>query len=80
MDIKVLKKDDNKVVFKVSKISPAIANALRRYIVAYVPTMAVDELEIKENGSALFDEVLALRIGLIPLKTDLKSYKFWVFH
>jgi DNA-directed RNA polymerase subunit D len=77
MDIKVLKKDDTRVVFKITGINPAIANALRRYIVAYVPTMAIDELEIKKNDSALFDEMLALRIGLIPIKTDLKSYKLW---
>tara|TARA_Y100000310_G_scaffold110664_1_gene109097 strand:- start:2160 stop:2936 length:777 start_codon:yes stop_codon:yes gene_type:complete len=77
MDIKVLKKDDSRVVFKISKINPAIANALRRYIVAYVPTMAIDDLEIKKNDSALFDEMLALRMGLIPIKTDLKSYKLW---
>ncbi|MDP3916920.1 MAG: DNA-directed RNA polymerase subunit D [Nanoarchaeota archaeon] len=77
MDIKVLKKDNNKVVFTVSKINPAVANSLRRYIIAYVPTMAIDEIEFKKNGSALFDEMLALRLGLIPLKTDLKSYKLW---
>ncbi len=77
MDVKVLKKDDDKIVFKVSKINPAIANAIRRYIIAYVPTMAIDEVDIKKNDSALFDEMLALRLGLIPLKTDLKGYKVW---
>lgn len=77
MDIKILKKDSNKVVFKISKINPAIANSIRRYIIAYVPTIAIDEVEFKKNGSALFDEMLALRLGLVPLKTDLKSYKLW---
>ncbi len=77
MDIKVLKKDQNKTIFKVLKINSAIANALRRYIIAYMPTMAIDTVEFKKNGSALYDEMLALRLGLIPLKTDLKSYKLW---
>ncbi len=77
MDIKVLKKDDTKVSFQISKINPSIANAIRRYILAYVPTMAIDEIEFKKNGSALYDEILALRLGLTPLKTDLKSYKLW---
>ncbi|MBT3439073.1 DNA-directed RNA polymerase subunit D [Candidatus Woesearchaeota archaeon] len=77
MDIKVLKKDDTKVSFQISKINPSIANAIRRYILAYVPTMAIDEIEFKKNGSALYDEMLALRLGLTPLKTDLKSYKLW---
>jgi DNA-directed RNA polymerase subunit D len=77
MDIKVLKKDDTKVSFQISKINPSMANAIRRYIIAYVPTMAIDEIEFKKNGSALYDEMIALRLGLTPLKTDLKSYKLW---
>lgn len=77
MDIKILKKDDSRSIFKISKINPSIANAIRRYILAYVPTMAIHDVEIKKNGSALYDEVLAHRLGLIPIKTDLKSYKLW---
>lgn len=77
MDIKVLKKDDSRSIFQISKINASIANAIRRYIIAYVPTMAIHDVEIKKNGSALYDEVLAHRLGLVPLKTDLKSYKLW---
>lgn len=46
-----------------------LANALRRSV-SEIPTLAIDEVEIFKNGSALFDEVLAHRIGLIPLKTE----------
>ncbi|MBT3866142.1 DNA-directed RNA polymerase subunit D [Candidatus Woesearchaeota archaeon] len=77
MEIKVLKKDDSRSIFKISKINPSIANSIRRYILAYVPTMAIHDVEIKRNGSALYDEVLAHRLGLVPIKTDLKSYKLW---
>jgi len=77
MDVKFLKKEDLKIIFKVTKINPSIANAIRRYIIAYVPTMAIDEVEIRKNDSALYDEMLALRLGLVPLKTDLKGYKSW---
>lgn len=46
-----------------------LANAIRRSI-SEIPTLAVDEVEIYKNDSALYDEVLAHRIGLIPLKTE----------
>lgn len=49
-------------------------NAIRRLVLEEVPTLAVEDLEVKENSSALYDEMLALRLGLIPIKTDLKSY------
>ena len=50
------------------------ANTLRRLIMEEVPTLAVENLEIKDNNSALYDEMLGLRIALTPIKTDLKSY------
>lgn len=46
-----------------------LANALRRSL-SEVPTLAIDDVEIYKNDSALYDEVLAHRLGLVPLKTD----------
>jgi len=37
--------------------------------------MAVEDVEFRKNSSILYDEVMAHRIGLIPLKTDLKGYE-----
>lgn len=65
----------NKMTFLIKKSSPAYSNALRRIMLTEVPVMAIDELEIRKNSSALYDEVLAHRIGLMPLTTDLKSYE-----
>ncbi|MFQ6094607.1 MAG: DNA-directed RNA polymerase subunit D [Candidatus Bathyarchaeia archaeon] len=74
MDIEIIRKDENSINFKVGGISSAFANTLRRIIISEVPTMAIDEVVIIENSSVLHDEILALRLGLIPLKTDLDSY------
>jgi len=46
-----------------------LANALRRSI-SEIPTLAIDEVEIFKNGSALYDEMLAHRLGLVALKTE----------
>jgi DNA-directed RNA polymerase subunit D len=45
-----------------------LANALRRSVLE-IPTLAIEEVEVFKNDSALYDEVLAHRLGLVPLKT-----------
>ncbi|MEM2122303.1 MAG: DNA-directed RNA polymerase subunit D [Candidatus Bathyarchaeia archaeon] len=74
MDITVLKLDEDKASFILKGADPATANALRRTIIAEVPTMAIDDVMILENTSPMYDEILAHRLGLIPLTTDLDSY------
>jgi len=76
MEIKILKDEEKKLVFEVSGINEVQANTLRRLMVAEIPVMAIEEVEISKNDSALYDEILAHRLGLIPLTTDIKSYTF----
>ena len=45
---------------------PAVANALRRSMMARVPTLAIEELDVIQNESGLFDEDLANRVGMVP--------------
>lgn len=52
----------------------AFANALRRSMQSEVMSFAIEDVRIYDNTSALFDEMLAHRLGLIPLTTDLQSY------
>jgi len=51
------------------EISESLANAVRRSV-SEVPTLAIDEVEMYKNDSALYDEVLSHRLGLIPLVTE----------
>lgn len=77
MKLKKIKEErkNNKLSFVIMGSDEVFANILRRLIMEEVPTLAVEDLEIKENNSALYDEMLGLRLGLIPIKTDLKSYE-----
>ena len=70
MDIKVLSREQDTLRFVLSDVSPAFANALRRIILAEVPVMAIDDVMILENSSVMYDEILAHRLGLIPITTD----------
>lgn len=67
-------KDKMRIGFVLSGATSAYANALRRSIVASVPTLAIEDVELQENSSALYDETIAHRLGLLPLVTDLDSY------
>jgi len=51
-----------------------VANALRRAIINEVPTMAVEEVLVIENSSAMPNEILAHRISLIPFVSDIDNY------
>ncbi|WFN35400.1 DNA-directed RNA polymerase subunit D [Methanogenium sp. S4BF] len=68
--------DDDVARFVISGFSSAFVNALRRTMIGEVPTLAIEDVLIYDNNSALFDEMLAHRLGLIPLRTDLSEYVF----
>jgi DNA-directed RNA polymerase subunit D len=65
--MKILSKSEGKIIF-VEEMKESLANAIRRSSLE-IPILAIDEVEFYKNDSALYDEVLALRLGLLPLKT-----------
>ncbi len=75
VDFEVKSQEGNKLSFFLIDSSPAYSNALRRIMLNEVPVMAIEDVEIVKNSSALYDEVIAHRLGLLPLTTDLKSYE-----
>jgi DNA-directed RNA polymerase subunit D len=68
-DVEFIERGDREARFLVRGVTPAFANGVRRAMIADVPTMAIDEVRMIENSSVLFDEVIAHRLGMIPLTT-----------
>ncbi len=66
MNIDVLEESDREMSFVLEDATPAFANALRRTMIAKIPTMAVREVDFVNNTSGLFDEIVAHRIGMVP--------------
>ena len=68
MDLKFLELTDRQARFIISGTTPAFVNSIRRSLIADVPSMSIDDVNFYNNTSVLFDEMLALRLGLIPLR------------
>ncbi len=75
MKIKVLNQDDQEITFVMEgeEVTPQLANELRRIMMNEIPVLAIDIVEFSDNGSALYDEILSHRLGLIPLVFDGKA-------
>jgi DNA-directed RNA polymerase subunit D len=74
MKARILEKKDNYLRFFISGFDVALANSLRRTMMTEVPVMAIEDVIIIENSSPIKDEVLAHRLGFLPLKTDNETY------
>ncbi|MCJ2512446.1 MAG: DNA-directed RNA polymerase subunit D [Candidatus Thermoplasmatota archaeon] len=88
MKVDVLKLEDRYAELTLEDVDPNFANALRRTLVADIPKMAIEDVEFhlgpirgeegeeSESVTPLFDEVIAHRLGLIPIPTDLELFTF----
>ena len=60
----------------IENTTPYFMNSLRRVILSEIPKLAVSYVTVYDNNSALFDEIIAHRIGMIPLPTKLDLLGF----
>ena len=73
MKIDVKEQDENSMTFIVYDAEVPFVNAIRRIAMMKVPKLAIEDVFIVKNDSAMFDEVLAHRLGLTPLVSDAES-------
>ena len=66
--MELIEKSNDQITFKV-KVDESLANAIRKYV-GEISVLAVADIEISKNDSPLYDETIAHRIGLIPIKTE----------
>lgn len=74
VEVKVLEDSGSSVSLQLEGVDRSYANAIRRFCIAEVPSMAIDDVVILENSSVLYDEILAHRLGMVPIRTDLDRY------
>jgi len=68
MNVEVLgsANDQLSVIFR--GVQPTFVNAIRRIIMAEIPIPAIEKVYVAENTSVLYDEILAHRLGMIPMR------------
>jgi len=77
----ILEHDDpNELVFEMIGIDVSLANALRRIMIAEVSTMAIEHVYMWQNSSIMHDEVLAHRLGLVPIMVDPRLFEAFGKH
>ncbi len=64
----IIQNTEDKLILRIN-ISESLANAIRRSV-SEIPTLAISEIEVFKNDSALYDEIIGHRLGLLSLKTE----------
>jgi len=68
--LEVIKASEDELEFILKDATIPLANAIRRISMSQVSVFAIDSVTFYENSSALFDEYIANRLALLPLKTE----------
>ena len=76
MKVNVTELKPKKAVLEIQDTEPYFVNAIRRIMLSELPKLAIDDVVIYDNTSALFDEIIAHRLGLITIPTDLDLLTF----
>lgn len=76
LKIKIVFIEGMEMEFDMIGYDPALVNAIRRILLSEVPAMAIEKVHLYQNTTVMQDEVLAHRMGLIPLKADPRLFQW----
>lgn len=78
--IKVNEMRSDYINFELLDTDLSMANSLRRIMMAEVPILSIDLVEFEENTTVLKDDVIAHRLGLIPIRSSRKMMSSWNYN
>ncbi|TFY79125.1 hypothetical protein EWM64_g4886 [Hericium alpestre] len=70
LQVKVQRLSNRSIEFDLVGVDASIANAVRRILIAEVPSIAIEYVYVWNNTSVMADEVFAQRLGMLPLNVD----------
>ncbi len=90
MEIKILELDDRRLRCIIKDTTPAFMNSIRRVIINEIPKLAIHEVqfnlgpirgstdtdEMFESNTPLFNEIIAHRMGMLAIPTDIRLFNF----
>jgi DNA-directed RNA polymerase I and III subunit RPAC1 len=74
----VVSNGPNELEFEIHHIDPSILNSIRRAMISEVPTVAIEKVFMINNTSVIPDEVLAHRLGLIPISVETSALSSFI--
>lgn len=88
MELQILELKPRRLRLEFKGMTAARSNAIRRTLISDVPKLAIEDVEfhlgpIRDEGTgkdydsstSMFDEAIALRLGLLPIPTDLGQFR-----
>lgn len=89
MEIKILELEERHLKCIIQDVTPAFMNSLRRVLLQELPKMAIHDVDFNlgpirdsdsgkmfESVAPLYNEIIAHRLGMLPIHTDLRLFNF----